>query len=244
MTLAQTRGRGRSRSTARWRIPGDLEVGPRRRRGEGHGNSSDNVSRLAARDRHERRGGANSRVRRRIMIAKWLRTIISCADQFWQSEAKLCSSFNAPYCAVLSMRHKAWGTGDRDTTMRDLPLHAQLESLTKRLKPPDECYQAWTGTTLGKFDGEFAPHASSYPGTGTCVTDGKRQRAGPVTCSAFGLASLLGFLRRSLARSQNLLNSKVFELRAGLQFLSQPDGLRSSSCPRVAGLIAESCAFN
>jgi hypothetical protein len=43
------------------------------------------------------------------MIAKWLRTIISCANQFWQSEAKLCSSFNAPYCAVLSMRHKAWG---------------------------------------------------------------------------------------------------------------------------------------
>ena len=52
--------------------------------------------------------------------------------------------------------------------------------------------------------------------------------------SAFCPASLLGFPRRSLPRSHSLLNGKVFQLCASFQFLSQPDGLRSSSGPRVA----------
>jgi hypothetical protein len=55
--------------------------------------------------------------------------------------------------------------------------------------------------------------------------------------SPSGLASLLGFPWGGLARCHSLLNSKVFQLRASFQFLSQPDGLRSSSCPRVAGLV-------
>src|SRR5262249_19623424 len=58
---------------------------------------------------------------------------------------------------------------------------------------------------------------------------------GPV--SPFCPASLLGFSGRSLPRSPGLLNSKVFKLCASFQFLSQPDGLRSSPCLRVARSI-------
>jgi hypothetical protein len=60
---------------------------------------------------------------------------------------------------------------------------------------------------------------------------------------AFDLATLrfpalLGFLRGGLARSGALADRKIFELRAGFQFLSQPNGLGASSCPDVAFFVA------
>jgi hypothetical protein len=81
-------------------FPGDVEVGPRRRRGEGHDNFSD--------------------VRGRIMMQN--RAIQSEVVQtdFWQNEAKLCSSF------VLSMAAARAG-GDTGGAPPP-PLHSTLNS--------------------------------------------------------------------------------------------------------------------
>ena len=49
----------------------------------------------------------------------------------------------------------------------------------------------------------------------------------------FSFAPLLGFLWRSLAGSDVLMNGEVFQLRACFQLLTQPDRLRSSSCPPI-----------
>ena len=63
------------------------------------------------------------------------------------------------------------------------------------------------------------------------LTDRRYRRSEP--CSAFGSATFLGFLGRSLAGSRRFVNSKVFQLCTGFQFLPQPDGLCPSSCPRI-----------
>ena len=52
--------------------------------------------------------------------------------------------------------------------------------------------------------------------------------------SAFGLATLSD----SPAGRHGLMNCKVFKLCAGFQLFSQPNGLRSSSCPLIACLVA------
>src|SRR5258706_973008 len=52
--------------------------------------------------------------------------------------------------------------------------------------------------------------------------------------SAFGLATLSD----SPAGRHGLMNCKVFKFCAGFQLFSQPNGLRSSSCPLIACLVA------
>jgi hypothetical protein len=39
-------------------------------------------------------------------------------------------------------------------------------------------------------------------------------------------------------REATVLSTEVLELRAGFQFLSQPNGLRTSSCPDISFLVA------
>jgi hypothetical protein len=62
-------------------------------------------------------------------------------------------------------------------------------------------------------------------------------RAGRVLAAKIGM-SRYADERAPKAKLLLPLNSKVFELRTGFQFLSQPHGLRSTSCPRVARSVA------
>src|SRR5262245_10635126 len=66
----------------------------------------------------------------------------------------------------------------------------------------------------------------------------RRKNQQPASPRSLLASAVLCFSRGSFASSRCLLNSKVFELRTGLELLSQPDGLRPSACPGVTLLVA------
>src|SRR5262249_32512078 len=112
--------------------------------------------------------GANSRVRRRVMIVKTCHTIVSCTQKhFWQNEAKMCSSFNG--------RHKGWGRLEAARHHHALTFRSALNSDTTRPQQQNaalasEGVEFWLPngvTLLGKFDGEFALVIPTSAGSGT-----------------------------------------------------------------------------
>src|SRR5262245_25957881 len=66
----------------------------------------------------------------------------------------------------------------------------------------------------------------------------RRKNQQPASPRSLLASAVLCFSRGSFASSRCLLNSKVFELRTGLELLSQPYGLRASACPGVTRLVA------